>query len=144
MYPIELVRYRSNDNIPSTHVEGHASRDGAKITVDLRVAEIEERHREEHLAGLEGADDLADKLVVPSNCVLYQQDARQAEVAKQLLTACRSLVVSVVAWLSDLPEPRGVEIFDTLADVPRQLGTNAHLDDTENLHHSIVVSAQFL
>jgi len=48
-------------------VQGHSGGDGAQITIDLGIAQPEEREPAEHLASLDSAGDFTDELVVPGD-----------------------------------------------------------------------------
>ena len=55
------------DQVVGSSFEGHASSGGSQVSINLGVAEPEERHEEEDLAGLHGTSDLADELLVPGD-----------------------------------------------------------------------------
>jgi len=48
-------------------VQGHSGGDGAKITIDLGIAQPEEGEPAEHLASLDDTSDFTDELVIPGD-----------------------------------------------------------------------------
>lgn len=53
------------DQIVRSAIELHASSDGAKISVDLRVAEPVEGEEEEYSAGVDSTGDFIDEFIIP-------------------------------------------------------------------------------